>query len=159
MSIIRPAHDWDAEDAGAPEFEPLSAAQAQALRVRSPSLSPWWVVAGQLVAAMVVALLAWGWSGRVSAGWSAAYGGLVVVIPAALFARGLMSRFSSTNAVTASFGFFVWDLVKISVSVAMLFLAPRMVMDLDWLALLIGLVVTMKVYWLALLVSPKRRIV
>jgi len=53
----------------------------------------------------------------------------------------------------------VWDLVKISVSVAMLFLAPRMVMDLDWLALLIGLVVTMKVYWLALLVSPKRRIV
>jgi len=159
MSIIRPAHDWDAEDAVAPETAPLNAAQAQALRARSPSLSPWWVVAGQLVAAAAVALLAWWWSGRVSAGWSAAYGGLVVVIPAALFARGLMSRFSSTNAVTASFGFFVWDLVKISVSVAMLFLAPRMVMDLDWLALLIGLVVTMKVYWLALLVSPKRRIV
>lgn len=159
MSIIRPAHDWDAEDDAAPESAPLSAEQAQALRASSPSLSPWWVVAGQLVAAAAVALLTWWWSGRVSAGWSAAYGGLVVVIPAALFARGLMSRFSSTNAVTASFGFFVWDLVKISVSVAMLFLAPRMVMDLDWLALLIGLVVTMKVYWLALLVSPKRRIV
>ena len=117
------------------------------------------LVAGQLAAATVAALLMWGWSGRVSAGWSAAYGGLVVVIPAALFARGLMSRFSSTNPVTASFGFFVWDFVKISVSVVMLFLAPRMVMNLDWLALLIGLVVTMKVYWLALLVGPKRRIV
>ena len=159
MSIIRPAHDWDAQDADAQGSEPLSAAQAQALREQSPSLSPWWVVAGQLAVATVVALMTWVWSGRAGAGWSAAYGGLVVVIPAALFARGLMSRFSSTNPVTASFGFFVWDFVKISVSVVMLFLAPRMVTDLDWLALLIGLVVTMKVYWLALLVSPKRRIV
>jgi ATP synthase protein I len=117
------------------------------------------VVFGQAAVAVAVALLAWGFTGRVNAGWSAGYGGLVVVIPAALFARGLMSRFSSTNAVTASFGFFVWDLVKILVSVVMLFLAPRLVMDLDWLALLIGLIVTMKVYWLALLVSPKRRIV
>ena len=159
MSIIRPAHDWDADESKVSEFEPLSAKQARTLRERSPSLSPWWVVVGQAVVATVVALLAWGITGRGNAGWSAGYGGLVVVIPAALFARGLMSRFSSTNAVTASFGFFVWDLVKISVSVAMLFLAPRMVTDLDWLALLIGLIVTLKVYWLALLVSPKRRIV
>ena len=159
MSIIGPAHDWDADESKASEFEPLSAKQAQALRERSPSLSPWWVVAGQAAVAVVVALLAWGFTGSVNAGWSAGYGGLVVVIPAALFARGLMSRFSSTNAVTASFSFFVWDLVKISVSVVMLFLAPRMVTELDWLALLIGLIVTMKVYWLALLVSPKRRIV
>lgn len=159
MSIIRPAHDWDADESKASKFESLNAKQAQALRERSPSLSPWWVVAGQAVVAVLVALLAWGVTGRHGAGWSAGYGGLVVVIPAALFARGLMSRFSSTNAVTASFGFFVWDLVKILVSVVMLFLAPRLVMDLDWLALLIGLIVTMKVYWLALLVSPKRRIV
>ncbi|MDP2370891.1 ATP synthase subunit I [Rhodoferax sp.] len=159
MPIIRPARDWDAEEPGLSEVEPLSAKQAQALREQSPSLSPWWVVAGQVIVATAVALLAWGFTGRANAGWSAGYGGLVVVIPAALFARGLMSRFSSTNALTASFGFFVWDLVKISVSVVMLVLAPRMVTELDWLALLIGLIVTMKVYWLALLVSPKRRIV
>jgi ATP synthase protein I len=47
-------------------------------------------------------------------------------------------------------------MVKISVSVAMLFMAPRLVADLDWLALLIGLIVTLKVYWVALLWRPKK---
>jgi len=51
--------------------------------------------------------------------------------------------------VTAGFGFFVWEAVKIGVSVAMLAAAPRLVADLDWLAMLIGLIVTLKVYWLA----------
>ena len=79
-----------------------------------------------------------------------------MVIPAVLFARGLMSQFSSINAATAGFGFFVWEAVKIAVSVGMIFAAPKLVADLDWLALLIGLIVTLKVYWLALLMRPKR---
>ena len=82
---------------------------------------------------------------------------LAVVIPAALFVRGLRSQFSSMNAATAAFGFFVWEAIKIAVSVGMLFAAPRLVADLDWLALLIGLVVTLKVYWVALLLRPKRK--
>ena len=61
------------------------------------------------------------------------------------------------NAATAAFGFFVWEAIKIAVSVGMLFAAPRLVADLDWLALLIGLVVTLKVYWVALLLRPKRK--
>jgi ATP synthase protein I len=51
--------------------------------------------------------------------------------------------------------FFLWEMVKIGVSVTMLAMAPRMVPGLSWLALLIGLVVTMKVYWVALLIAPK----
>ena len=70
-----------------------------------------------------------------------------------------MSQFSSLNAVTAGFGFFVWEAMKISLSVGMLFVAPRLVADLDWLAMLIGLITTLKVYWLALLMRPKRKIV
>jgi len=35
-------------------------------------------------------------------------------------------------------------------AVAMLAAAPRMMSDLSWPALLVGLVVTMKVYWVAL---------
>jgi ATP synthase protein I len=97
----------------------------------------------------VVALATWGLTGRSSAGWSAAYGALTVVLPSALFARGLMSRFSSLNAATAGFGFFVWEAVKIAASVGMLFAAPQLIADLDWLALLVGLIVTMKMYWLA----------
>ena len=84
-----------------------------------------------------------------------AYGSWAVVIPAALFARGMMGRFSSLNLATAAVGFFVWELIKICVSVTLLALAPRMVPDLSWLAMLIGLIVTMKVYWVALLIVPK----
>jgi ATP synthase protein I len=42
-------------------------------------------------------------------------------------------------------------MVKIAVSVVMLILATRIVQHLSWPALLVGLVVCMKVYWLALL--------
>jgi ATP synthase protein I len=104
---------------------------------------------------LVVALVAWGLAGKNSAGWSAAYGALCVVLPAALFARGLMSRFSSLNAATAGFGFFVWEAVKIAASVGMLAAAPRLITGLDWLALLAGLIVTMKMYWLAWRLAPK----
>jgi ATP synthase protein I len=44
--------------------------------------------------------------------------------------------------------------VKISVSVAMLMLAPQLVQPLSWPALLVGLVLCIKVYWLALLWRP-----
>ncbi len=103
---------------------------------------------------MVVTVLAWAFTMNASVAWSAAYGALAVVIPAVLFARGLMSQFSSINAMTAGFGFFVWEAVKIGVSVAMLAAAQKMVADLNWLAMLISLVVTMKVYWVALLMRP-----
>jgi len=98
-------------------------------------------------------------TGRQITAWSALYGALAVVIPGALFARGLTSQFSSINAATAGFGFFVWEAMKISVSVGMLMLAPRLVEGLDWLAMLIGLIATIKVYWLALLMRPKRKTV
>jgi ATP synthase protein I len=126
-----------------------------ALRESDPALSPWWVVGLQCLAGLAVTLLAWGISGKAAVGWSAGYGALAVIIPAALFARGLMSRFSSINAATAGFGFFLWEAVKIAVSIAMIAVAPRLIADLSWLALLAGLFVTLKMYWLALLKRPK----
>jgi ATP synthase protein I len=42
-------------------------------------------------------------------------------------------------------------MVKIAVSIAMLALAPKLVQNLSWPALLVSLVLCMKVYWLALL--------
>jgi ATP synthase protein I len=39
----------------------------------------------------------------------------------------------------------------------MLFAAPRLVTGLSWPAMLVGLVVTMKVYWVALFVRPGRK--
>ena len=140
-----------------PEFKQLSAQEAQALRQLNPALSPWRVVGLQAVAALLVVLVAWGVTQNPAKAWSAGYGALVVVIPGALFARGLMGQFSSLNRTTAGFGFFLWEAVKIFVSGGMLFAAPRLVADLDWLAMLIGLIVTLKVYWVALLVRPKSK--
>lgn len=54
-------------------------------------------------------------------------------------------------------GFFVWELVKIVATVVILFAAPRLVPELNWLALLVGFVVTMKVVWVALMFRAKRQ--
>jgi ATP synthase protein I len=145
----------DAEKSAKSDYLPLTAAQAQALREIEPAVSPWRIVRLQCGVGALVALVAWGVTGEAVVGGSALYGALVVVIPAALFARGLMSRFSSINPATASFGFFLWEAVKIGVSVVMLAAAPRLIENLSWLALMAGLVVTLKVYWLALLMRAK----
>lgn len=154
---MAPESNLDADESEALEFKRLSAKEAQALRELNPSVSPWRIVGWQLVVGVVVALAAWCYTGKTSAGWSAGYGALAVIIPAVLFARGLMSQFSSINAMTAGFGFFVWEAVKIAASVGMIFAASKLVADLDWLAMLIGLIVTLKVYWVALLMRPKQK--
>jgi ATP synthase protein I len=139
------------------DFIPLTAEQAQTLRERNPSLSPWWVVAGQIVVGVLVALAAWGVTGKTSVAVSAGWGALAVVIPAALFARGVTGQFASANAGSAVLSFFVWEFVKIVVTVGVLFAAHRLVANLSWPAMLVGLVVTMKVYWLALAVRRKSK--
>jgi ATP synthase protein I len=131
-------------------FEPLTAEQVAELRKHQPLLSVWRVVGVQAVLGLLVAALVWFVSGRMAAVYSAVYGALVVIVPAALFARGLTSRVASVNVGAAVFGFFLWEMVKIGLTVVMLFAAPRLVNDLSWPAMLAGLVVTMKVYWVAL---------
>ena len=135
----------------------LSPAEAQAVREKNPSLSPWVVLAGQGGVGLVVSLAAWWLTSEISAGWSALYGSMAVVVPSALFARGLMSKVSSINPAAAVTGFFLWEMVKIGLVLAMLFAAPKLVPDLNWPAMLVGLVVTMKVVWLILWLEVKVR--
>ncbi len=141
------------------ESEPvrLTAEEAQALRARQPSLSPWWVVGMQALLGGVLALVVWGASGSPTLGMSTGYGALAVVVPAALAARGMTGRLWRLSPTNAVMGFFVWEMVKLAASFAMLALAPQVVVGLSWPALLLGLVVTMKVYWLALLVQPRSK--
>lgn len=145
------------EDGEVSDFMPLTAEQAQVLREQNPSTSPWWVVLGQVLVGVLVTLAAWGISGKTSVAWSAAFGALAVVIPAALFARGVTGQFASANAGAAVMGFFLWEFVKIVLTVSILFVAHRLVMNLNWPVMLVSLVVTMKVYWLALIRHPKRK--
>lgn len=146
---------FDDEEANEPVIRRLSAQEALELRKKNPPVSPWRVVAGQVVVGLLVALAAWLLTGRQNVGWSAGYGALAVAIPAALFARGLTGRLASLSPVAAVMGFFVWEMVKIALTVAMLFAAPRLVKDLSWPAMLVGLVVTMQVYWAALILAPR----
>jgi ATP synthase protein I len=146
MTRIQPEDLEDAQD----DFQPLTAEQARELRKRQPLLSVWRVVAAQALIGLLLAVIVWFVTGRMAVVCSAVYGALAVIVPAALFARGLTSRVASVNAGAAVFGFFLWEMVKIGLTVAMLFAAPRLVDDLSWPAMLVGLVVTMKVYWVAL---------
>jgi ATP synthase protein I len=132
------------------EFHPLTAEEAQAWRERHTSLSVWWVLVAQLALAAVLAMLgSWLW-GFASIGMSVMYGALAVIVPAALFARGLTSSAASVNAMTAAVGFAVWQGVKLVLTVLLLALAPRVLNEVSWPALLAGMLLAMKVYWLAL---------
>lgn len=137
-------------------WKPLSREEAQALRAKDPPVSPWRVVAAQAVAGVVLALLGWALFRQEGVAWSLLYGAAVVVVPGALMARGMTSRFSSMAPGTSAVSFMLWEMVKIAVSVLMLMLAPRLVQPLSWPALLVALVLCMKVYWLALLWRGRR---
>ena len=139
--------DEDGDVNGAEDFKPMTAEEVQRLRLQQPLLSIWRVVLAQAVVGLAIAALTWLFTGRVSAAWSAAYGALAVVVPAALFARGLTSKTSSINTGAAVFGFLLWEMVKIGLTVAMLYAATWLVKDLSWPAMLVGLVFTMKAYW------------
>ena len=105
---------------------------------------------------MVTALLAVLLTGSQAVMWSVLYGAATVVIPGALMARGMTSRLSSMSPGSSAVSFMLWEAVKILVSVVMLALAPKIVQPLNWLALLAGLVLCMKVYWVALLWRGRR---
>ncbi len=147
------------DDAKEPEFKKWTADEARLLREQSPSVSPWRVIGWQIMAGVAIALGAWLLSGEVVVAVSAGYGALTVILPAAVMARGIMSPTSSLNAVSAAMGFMVWEMVKIGLSVAMFFAAPQLIPGLSWLALLVGVILTMKVYWVAAFYKPKPRVV
>ena len=135
-----------------PDFKPLTAQEAKAWRQRHPSLSVWRVVGLQVLVGLLVTLVALLVSRKVSVALSAGYGALAVVLPSALFARGMGRMKASASAVLA--GFFGWEMAKIALTVAMLAAASKLIDPLSWLALLVGMVVTMKTYWIALWARP-----
>jgi ATP synthase protein I len=142
-------------------FEPLSFEQAQSviqgLRKTTSLLSPWRLIRWQLLIGVFATLIAFvsfdGWL----AALSVAYGAIAVMLPASIFAWGLKRSEGAESPLLASAGFFVWEVVKVGLTVVMLFAAPALIENLNWLALLAGFVVTMKVYWIAVWLYPLRK--
>lgn len=147
MNHQAPESEFEDEE---PQIKPLTPQEAAVWRKRQPKVSMWRILGFQALVGLLVALLAW-WVVDRDAGWSAAYGTLAIVVPAALFARGVARNSgSAANAPGAIARLFAWEFVKLVLCIAMLAAAPFLVPNLHWLALLAGMVVTMKTYWLAL---------
>jgi ATP synthase protein I len=140
-----------------PEFKPLSAEQAQAWRQHNPQASPWRVLFLQVGVGALMALLTGLFTGKWNLAASSAWGSVAVVIPAVVFVRALSRQMRRTQPGSALMGLMVWELVKIVLTVALLLVAPKVISELSWLALVAGFVVTMKVYWLAMALGWMQR--
>lgn len=153
----------DARDSDTPdgvfdeEFKPLTADEARQWRQSNPSVSPWWVIKMQVLVACVIAVVA-GWAFGQVVAVSAIYGAVAVIFPAMVLARGLRRQPTLKDSGATFLSFVVWEVVKVVLTVALLLAAPKLIPQLNWLALVAGFVVTMKVYWVAAWLQSKRRI-
>ncbi len=154
MKTLPPPQPFEDEVAKEPVIRRWSHEDAAMLRKTQPAISPWRVVLWMLMAAVVIGLIALIMFDTPTA-LSAAYGSLAVALPAAVLARGMTSPLSSMSAVAGAMAFMLWEMVKIGLSIGMLVLAPSLIANLSWPALLVGLILTMKVYFVAAIVKPK----
>ena len=131
-------------------FKPLTAEEAQHLRRELPNTSLLRVVLAQGLVGLVVAGVAFGVTLKVSVAWSALYGAFIVAFPAALFARGLWRMRQVKSPMASAVGLGVWEGIKLLLTLLGLVAAPWVVPMLSWPAMLVSLLLTMKVYWVAL---------
>lgn len=102
------------------------------------------IVSLQLIATVVagvIAALLGGWAAM----FSAVLGGICCVVPNGLMAVRLFAaahKPGGANPVT----FFIWEFVKIALTVALLGAVASLYRDLNWLALLCGFIVALKSY-------------
>jgi len=151
----------DPADEDAPDdFKPLTREQAQQWRATQPHVSAWSVLRWQAVLALLAVLVAAVLFRRQAVVVSVLYGAFAVLVPSALMAWGLtksaLSRRASGGAQASLGIFFVWEGAKVLLAIALLALAPRLVPDLSWLALVAGLVVVLKAHWLELWFRARR---
>lgn len=144
---------------------PLTAAQAATLR-QQPGFQKGAVSASRLLfwqlgAGLAVAGLTGMVTQQLFSVVSALYGMLAVVVPGAVFVWGLrrwqqLAQRAGANAAGGMLaGFFVWEFVKVVLTIVMLALAVKIGVPIHWPALLAGFVVTLKMHWLALWLSTK----
>jgi len=140
------------QDESGKGFQPLTPEEARRWRSQHPQLPVTRALMWQMLVGGVVAVLAWLFTQRAIVGWSAAYGALAGVLPAAVAAWGA-TRWARPGfpAGVALAGLLLWEGVKLVLTVGMLWVAPRFLGVPSWPALLVGLVLTIKMYWIGLL--------
>ena len=149
-----PPKGWDVDSGldadGEAAFKPLTPEEAQALRARTPSISPWRIVAAQAAAGALFVALWWMFSLEGGKARSALFGAIAVVVPNALMAWGTARR-PVTNAGAALLSLMFWESIKILLAIAILVVVVKRVPDLSWPAMLLTMIGCLKVNWLVLL--------
>jgi ATP synthase protein I len=148
VRTLYPQEDWDVEQDN--NIVPLTRAEAEQLfgpAVSRPSrVTPYRVVAAQMVLSLVVTLAWWlGSSQPRQAALSALLGGAICWIPSALFAWRLQ-RGGGTSPVALVMG----EAIKMAVTLALFVAVALYDRDVRWLPLLVTYLVALKTYWIAL---------
>lgn len=142
--------DADADGVLDHEFKLLTMEEAQAWRQVNPEIKPWRIIVLQVIVGILMVVMTFLFSGNSQLSVSVAWGMVAVVLPSMVFVRALNRQMQCVDARTALVGLFVWELVKVVLTVALLLISPYLISDLNWLALLVSFVVTLKVYGLAI---------
>lgn len=102
------------------------------------------LVSLQLIATAVVGVLA-----ALLGGWpamfSAVLGGICCVVPNGIMAARLFASAQKAGGANPA-TFFIWEFIKIALTVALLWMTATLYRDLNWLALIAGFVVALKSY-------------
>jgi ATP synthase protein I len=155
------SHDKCQDERSDQEFQkPLTRREVQALKEKlgGVSLEVFLlnVLMWQVLVGIAIAVLAGMATGSVLTTYSAFYGAMCVVLPSALIARTVIRR-SKRDVLQHSggklVGLFVLELVKILVTVCLLLAAPVVLGSPQWIALVVGFVATLKVYWVVALMG------
>ncbi len=150
----------EVDEDGQDDFKPLTREEAQRWRQTQPRTSVWAVLGWQVLLALLAACVAAVLTRSLPVVVSLLYGAAAVVLPTGLMAwgltKGVLARRAAGGAQASLAGFFVWEGAKLLLAIALLALAPRLVPDLSWLALVAGLVVVLKAYWLELWFRARR---
>jgi len=132
-------------------YPALSALEAEKWRRLNPQTGMLELLVAQMATGLLLVAMAYAYEfffGQKGLAISCLYGVLVVFVPSVVCVRGLSSKFGQGNIGISVAKFFVWELAKIAMSIAILMLAPRWLgEDLSWPGLLVGLVLTFKGFW------------
>ena len=143
-------------------FKPLTRSEADAVKkeLGGISLTAFLlkVLVWQAASSIATAALVWWFTDSLSTAISALYGASCAVLPTALVFRTVIKRVGSPVGRLCGDGvgwMFGLEVVKVLVTVVLLLVAPLTLSSPHWVAIVVGFVVALKVYWLVALVSLK----
>ena len=153
--------EWNDDGQDGEKISPLTRQEVQLLKQKLGGFSLeaflLKVLMWQALSAVVIGMMAYLVSA--AAVTSAFYGAMCVVLPSALVARIVIKQVRPDvlkHSGGKLMGLVVLELVKILVTVCLLVTAPLVLDSPQWVAIVIGFAVTLKVYWVVALMSLRQ---